>query len=189
MRRARLRTQPQVEGLETLTLLSGATAMMTGVHAAVTTAADPPAPQALLIVGTTHGSFISRQSNPDTGAVYSVLAQGRLTPLGATVVSGSFRTPGFILNGQAEGTLTLRDARGSLTLHIVQSSPQTTSSTTNQTTFHFTYKITRGTRKLRNANGMGSLDVTVVPRTSSGTAAHHVSAGRVTMAFSPLAVA
>src|SRR3954454_4070601 len=113
MRRKRFRAQPQVEGLESMTLLSGAAGMMTGA-APLAAHLSPPAPQPLVLSGTAHGSYVGHQSNPDTGTQYSLFAQGRVTPLGQSIVRGSFTTPGFILNGTAQGTLTVSGPRGSV---------------------------------------------------------------------------
>jgi hypothetical protein len=159
MHRNRVRIRPQVEGLESMTLLSG---LATTVHAAASAMVSTPV-QAVALSGTARGSYVSRQSNPDVGTTYNFSARGRITPLGQTFDFGSFRTPGFIQNGQTQGRLTLAGPRGTVRLSITEVTPKT-DDTAN--VFHFTYTITGGTGRFRHAQGTGTLDVTLTPSTS-----------------------
>jgi hypothetical protein len=175
MHRRRVRIQPQVEGLESMTLLSG---LATTVHAAASAMVSTPV-QTISLTGTANGNYISRQSNPDVGTSYNFTARGRIAPLGQTFDVGSFRTPGFIQNGQTQGRLTLIGPRGTVRLSITEVTP---TGTPTANVFHFTYTITGGTGRFRHAQGTGNLDVTLTPSTSS-TNSVHLGHGKVALTF------
>jgi len=174
MRRNRARIRPEVEGLESMTLLSGVAA---SVHTAASAMVTAPV-QTVSLSGTAHGNYVSRQSNPDTGTLYSFNARGMIAPVGRTFDFGSFHTPGFIQNGQTQGRLTLVGPRGTLRMTITEVTP--TTDPTN--VFHFTYTITGGTGRFRNAQGTGNLDVTLTPAMTSSIRVGH---GRLSLAFTP----
>lgn len=178
MRRNRFRAQPQVEGLESMTLLSAAA----GTLAAAT---EPMIPvQIVAISGTAKGTFTGQQSNPDTGATDKVLADGKLSGVGQTLVTGSLVFPGNVKNGTAKGSLTLQTLRGSLTLKLVQVTPTAAVATTSSThTFDFT--ITKGTGKFRGKVGTGLVSVTLTSKASASLGSHTARVGTITLKFSP----
>jgi hypothetical protein len=186
MERKQYQAHPRVEGLESMTLLSGATGALAGaVPAAVQSL--PLAPEPITLVGQAHGSYVARQSNPDTGTHYTLAAEGRVSPLGPTFLTGSFTTPGFIHNGTTEGTLTLRDARGSITMKIATFPSSTAASSAGgQSTIEFAYTVTGGTGRFRNASGHGLVFVKLNPVGSWGNGTQHVGVGRVSIRITPL---
>jgi hypothetical protein len=170
---------PQVEALESLTLLSGLTVpgtspvlpvpVLTGsIHAAAATAA---------LTGTARGVYSSTSRNPDTGTTYYINAAGNLAGLGGTAVSGSMRTPGFVARGQATGTLTLYAARGTITLHLV--GPTQPGFIALPATLSYT--IGGGTRAYRGATGSGTVDLALHPVAPKVV----VGVGQVTLVFHP----
>ena len=179
--RNRKRVSPQVEGLESMTLLSGVAAAVHHGHAVVQTATTQT--QNLSLSGTVHGQYFAQSSNPDTGSTYSITAFGRISPLGRTAVTGSYQTPGFILNGTAHGSLTLTAAHGSLTLKLDQAGPIPQNSSGGSRLFQFT--ITGGTGAYAGAQGSGTVNVTLDSSNSLNLGGHHLSTGRVTLTFQP----
>src|SRR4051794_16191186 len=118
--REKRQARPHVESLESRTLLSGAGAAVAPHHAqvAVVPSGATTSGMTITLSGTERGLFTARQRNPDTGAQYNLIALGRVSPLGPTAATGSFQTPGFILNGTVTGSLTLRARRGTLNLNL-----------------------------------------------------------------------
>lgn len=74
--RQKLRNRPlQVESLETLTLLSGFAA--TAIEQAPVLVSAPVS-TSIALNGTAKGTFVTSQSNPDTGKDYHIAAIGRM---------------------------------------------------------------------------------------------------------------
>jgi hypothetical protein len=105
------RSRPAVESLEERTPLSAGITM--AVHAAK-----------IALMGTVQGSWTSQFTLPDTGGAQTLQGSGVVRPLGSVQATGSLRTPGFIALGLTTGTLTLSDAKGSVTLNLVGAKPQ-----------------------------------------------------------------
>jgi hypothetical protein len=137
--------------------------------AEVSSAATKP----VTIAGLARGSFTAKAGLPDTGASYNVLAHGHFGALGQATVTGSFSTPGFILNGEVTGTLRLATSQGILTLHIVEVpprlSPQTVSASVinpggPETSYRmFQFLVTGGTGKYLGETGSGTVEIRLTP--------------------------
>ncbi|HZL33904.1 MAG TPA: hypothetical protein VFC78_01260 [Tepidisphaeraceae bacterium] len=126
------------------------------------------------LAGTIAGTYRSTVGNPDVGKTYSFSGSGTAGDLGGVSLKGSVHLPGFILHGRASGTLTLRNARGSLTVRLLGpveagfgAFPSTLS-----------YVIIGGTGAYAGDTGSGSIDVTLA---NSMTALSRV--GRFTFVF------
>jgi hypothetical protein len=108
MRRARS-VRPSLESMESKQLLSGAGVAMVGTI--------PSAP-VIMLGGTIHGTFHKPVGIPDVGAQYNLAGSGKLAHFGPATVTGTLREVGFIAQGHSTGTLTLSNAKGSITLSL-----------------------------------------------------------------------
>ena len=78
---------------------------------------SPACPGCLRIAGTARGYLApGPRHNPDTGSRYTITARGRLNGLGITSVTGSVAGTGFVARGYETMQLTLRTARGTVTI-------------------------------------------------------------------------
>jgi hypothetical protein len=112
MRRAR-KLRPSLESMESKQLLSGA-----GAGAGVVLAGTIPSAPVVMLGGMIHGSFHKPLGTPDVGAHYNLAGTGKLAHFGSTTLAGSLGEVGFIAQGNSTGTLTLANAKGSLTLSL-----------------------------------------------------------------------
>jgi hypothetical protein len=108
------RSKPELESLEGRTVPSAAIP-----GAAVTPAALVHGAKYLFLHGTAHGKTHQTMLNPDVGVALALHGHGIVSPLGAVAVSGTLHGTGFIATGTPEGTITLSNARGSVTLKLV----------------------------------------------------------------------
>ena len=114
--------------------------------------AAPAAGETIHLKGKIHGTYTVRKANPDTGSTYQLTASGEVHPLGRSEATGSFHTPGNIANGHAEGTLTLSDPKGGVTLTLVGPAQPAFAPPPSQ----FAFTITGGTGKFQGAQGSGT---------------------------------
>ena len=165
----------QVEALESYVLLTGLPAAGM-IQAAAVSAAD-----ALHFSGTTKGTFVATQSNPDTGKDYHVVTQGKTTIGTPIAVTGDLVTPGFVAQGRTTGTLTVTTAKGTLTLAI--SSPLQKGFSPLPSLL--TYRITGGTGVFANQHsGRGTISVSYhVLNTAAGSATGFSQAGTISLVF------
>jgi hypothetical protein len=124
--------RPEVESLESMTLLSGVAAM---VH--------PAAPQTLHLVGTLHGTFTStRGAGPS-----SVTASGTLTPLGKVNFTGKLPTASL---SATSGNVSLSNKQGKLLIGL------------NVVGLSGTYTINGGTKAYAGDTGTGSFSIALI---------------------------
>jgi hypothetical protein len=183
--------RPRLESLESKTVMSAdvATAPVAAVLHHGPAAVQPAylvesslaaAPVgSITLTGKAHGHYTSTQGPPDTGTQYDLKATGKLTHIGRAIVTGSFQTPGFVLNGRASGTLTIAGSKGTLTLQLTAPGPIMANSTSGGTTTtsagpiilvnDFTYNIESGTGRYANDHGTGTVVITATPGLSSPT--------------------
>jgi hypothetical protein len=90
---------------------------LAGALLAIPARVIPPPHHELVLHGLLQGTY-SASSFPDAGTTYALSGQGQVAPLGPTGVTGSPHSLGFILHGHAGGTLTLSDARGTVTVQL-----------------------------------------------------------------------
>ena len=118
MREAK-RYQPQIEDLESLTLLSGGFAGMHGPAASIATLAIAERRQVdafLHLNGTLAGTYQVVSGMSDVGHIYTLAGDGFINPLGQAHGTGDFNQLGFVARGRAHGQIALTTSRGSLTL-------------------------------------------------------------------------
>jgi hypothetical protein len=203
MRREK-RSRPGLEYLETKLAMStgGATAAGAAMHvtsdhsqaalvsrSTIDSAARIMAQKKkLALSGDVTGTYTSKEANPDTGTEYKITAHGVVTPVGAAVVTGSFHTLGFILNGIETGKLTLKGSKGKVYLQLTESivpiaakssdplpggvnpgGPMIPASTPSLESepivlvYTFNYRITGGTGRYAHDKGTGVVHVTTTP--------------------------
>lgn len=68
--------------------------------------------------GAVSGTYVNPLTRPDAGASYVFAGSGTAGDLGAVKVSGQVSLPGNIRSGHAAGTVTLTNAKGSVTLSL-----------------------------------------------------------------------
>jgi hypothetical protein len=206
--------RPRLESLESKTVMSAgvATAPVAAVvdhgpaavqpaHPVKSSLAAAQSDSSITLTGKAHGHYTSTQGPPDTGTHYDLRATGKLAHIGRAVVTGSFQTPGFILNGHASGTLKIAGPKGTLTLQLTTPGPIAANSTKGGTTTtsagpiilvnDFTYNIESGTGRYANDHGIGTVVITTTPGLSSPTgpgiynapSASETGVGRTTLTF------
>jgi hypothetical protein len=156
--RPRNHARPQLESMETLTLLSGiaATAFSLPNHVEVSTTTGTK----LTLGGTARGVFLTHQTS--TARNYSIDAAGTLTPIGKTAIAGSLHVNLGISSGPPSGTLTLVTSKGTLTLQIPESValPVGLPTPTAKDEIVDTYVITKGTGAYKGDTGSGVVEFT-----------------------------
>jgi hypothetical protein len=87
----------------------------------------------------------------DAGLSQALQGQGKVAPLGMVTISGSIQLPGSIANGRPTGTVTLTNARGSVTLQLIGPVQAELTATPSK----FTYTVISGTGTYQGAKGSG----------------------------------
>ena len=157
------RTRPQLEVLESMTLLS----------ALSPTLAPPGGP--ILIAATTQVSLngkltgnyhVAGKVNPDTGLDYVFCGKGSIWALGHVTVdvTGHLHSLGNVAKGQAKGLIVLSTPEGSLTLHLTGPEQKGLAKLPDR----FTFKITNSSGKYLGDQGTGTV---VFVRDPAGTSA------------------
>jgi hypothetical protein len=144
MKRKTLRRRPEVEALESMTLLSG---MAGAVHEAATAVPNP-----LNLTGSVHGFVTAKSPSAPTGTVN---ASGTVSPVGKVSIAGKVALASVSGTPQA---LALTTPKGKLIL----SASLTGSAATG---FSGTYTIVGGTKSLAGETGHGALTVILTPKT------------------------
>jgi hypothetical protein len=108
--------------------------------------------------GGAEGSYEAFSQLPDTGTTYKFSGTpGLITPLGKSTVNGTIESPGFIVNGQSHGTLTIANWHGTLTLQIT--GPSRPGGPPFPSVFNYT--VAGGTRHYKGYQGTGYIDLTL----------------------------
>ncbi len=168
MRDTRRSRRPQVETLETMTLLSGVTAMvMPQAPAPAAMTRNLPIPEIVGLNGQASGSYTSSRKISDAGAAYKLeKVSGMFDGYGKGVVTGTLHTPGFIRNSRSVGTLKVALPGGAVFVALSSGSQKSFAGLPSQVS----YVITRGTGRFHDAagdpTGRGVIDVS--SRASSG---------------------
>ena len=114
--------------------------------------------------GTVRGTLTPVVHGPtDGGLRYAVAGSGKLGGLDTFHVTGSLHAVGFIANGHAAGDLTLTNAHGTITMHLV--GPQQPGFSPLPGHFHFV--VTGGTGAYTHLQDDG--EVTLVTQQHGGT--------------------
>ena len=136
--------------------------------------AAPTAGETIALKGKIFGPYTVNRTNPDIGSTYELSGSGQIQPLGQSRGTGSFRAPGNVAVGHAEGTLTLTDQQGSVTLTLVGPDQRGLAPPPD----HFTYTITGGTGTFQGAKGSGNVALEILlpgrtpPRGGPGPRTH-----------------
>jgi hypothetical protein len=156
---ARNRAVLRVEELDGRTVPSAVPLAPLTTTAAVSTSVQHP------LAGNAQGSYTTGRGIPGVGQTYRLTGTGTFAGLGKGKVRGSVHTPGFIAQGQAGGTLTFSNAKGSVTVQL-QSMSQPGFSSLPQ---WFHYQVAGGTGAYKHLTDQGTLrlDVTAAPTARS----------------------
>jgi len=123
-------------------------------------------PPPLLLVGHGTGAFTQEIGIPEIGQKYDLLGSATLNGLGQVTVRGSVDSVGFVLHGHAWGTLTLANAKGTVTLRL--EGPEQNGFAALPSSF--TFAVTGGTGSYRHLNEHGALHLVIAPaRQPQGT--------------------
>jgi hypothetical protein len=113
----------------------------------------------LYLQGSGHGAFTHQQAPlPDLASTDAIKGTAHLSRLGTVKVSGSLTGTGFIRQGHATGTLTLSNARGSVTLTLIGPSEGGFLAPGSGT---YTFAVKSGTGAFAHAIGTGKVDITL----------------------------
>lgn len=171
---------PEVEALESMTLLSGLAISSPVVAAAVVTPPGAPIPIIVALNGTTRGVYHTERKAPDTGTSYLVNTVGRFDDYGPAYVYGELHSLGNVKSGDATGTLHVILPGGTLTLRLTGPEQKGLSKLPGE----FTFVITEGTGKFHNKVGdpvgKGVVDVDLKPDSKSKGP---IQFGQVTLTF------
>ena len=165
--RDRWRRRPQLESLESMTLLSSATTIAhAAAHRVVAPMTSPapklPSPGLALLNGTAHGTFFAHGPSPTSGTIYSLFASGKVAPVGSTLLVGGFQTRGVIASDRSSGTIVFEAPRGNLFLRLF-ATPGPTASAPAASQYHFTYQVATGSGAFKNVSGSGTVEITLQP--------------------------
>jgi hypothetical protein len=177
--RRRTNMYPDLEPLESLSLLSGAAAaMMHHVHAQVSNGGT------IELSGTEHGAFYARKTSSRT--TETLFATTDLAPVGFESTTGTLHVNSGISSGPPSGTLRVITGRGTLRLQIPKSValPAGLPAPTSPHEIVDTYIITKGTGAYRHDTGSGVVEITVHNAIPTVT---RFQAGVVDITFSTLA--
>jgi hypothetical protein len=171
------RTRPQLEVLESMTLLSAlAPAIVHPGGPALIAAATPVTTTTVSLNGTVKGDYhVTSKITPDEGLDYVFFGKGSVGPLGQAHVTGNVHSLGNIVNGHAHGLIVLSTPDGSLTLHLTGPEQKGFAKLPD----HFTFKITNSSGKYLGDQGTGTV---VLVRDPAGTSAS-LEHGTFTMVF------
>jgi hypothetical protein len=110
----------------------------------------------LRLTGQVSGTWTPEFTLPDVGAMQGLTGPGKVKPLDAVQANGTLNLPGFVAQGEATGTLTLTNRRGSVTLALV--GPPQPGFSGPPSSFHYT--VAGATGAFAHATGSGTADFT-----------------------------
>jgi hypothetical protein len=153
----RTRHCPRLEPLENKALLSAVDMMVTASEAPVLLL-PKVAHHQIALNGSVSGPWTVTPGIPDIGSSQTLTGSGTVKPLGQVSASGTLHLTGFIAVGHATGTLTLTNARGSVTLQLTGKPQRGFSGPPMQLTF----KIVKATGHYAGSTGSGTAMLTEV---------------------------
>jgi hypothetical protein len=110
-------------------------------------------------LGQGKGTYTEPFINPDFGHEYQFTGTARFLGVVNARITGSIHTPGFILHGQAVGTFTFTNAKGSVTLKLVGPEQPGFSALPSV----LSYTVEKGTGAYRRLTGSGTLTLKLMP--------------------------
>lgn len=147
----------EMEALEDRTVQSSALSYLSPVTLVSSLISDNNAKNRLALNGTLQGTYTNTLANPDVGRSYVLSGSGNVRPLSAVEAQGTLTAPGFVAHGRTSGTLTLSDARGTITLRLM-GGPQRGFSNLPQ---HFHFTILHISGHLPHKHGSGTAILTL----------------------------
>ena len=146
-----------VEELEGRTLPSASPVSLPALTAALAAPATPiaPLPAIHVLSGQGEGTFAVDAIQSGAGTVYHFYGEGQFAALGHVGIRGDVHAVGFLVHGQAAGTLTLTNDHGSVTLTLTGPDQPGFSALPQQ----FSYKITGGTGAYAHLSDQGTLSL------------------------------
>jgi hypothetical protein len=147
----------QVEEFEGRTLLSGTASPSQLFGPALT--AHPVTQLDVHLGGTISGQYTTGQPIPDAGTSYHLTGTGKVGTLGAVWVSGLLTSPGFVIASRATGWLTLANAHGSVTLHLMGPEEQGFGPVPK----NFTFTVAHATGAYEHFRARGAIDLKLKP--------------------------
>jgi hypothetical protein len=117
------------------------------------------------LAGQGTGTFIHELGIPEIGQKYDLSGSAMLAGLGRVAVRGSVESVGFVLHGHAWGTLTLSNAKGSVTLRLEGPVQNGFAALPGR----FTFDIEGGTGSYQHLGGRGTLQLVIAPAAQPGT--------------------
>ncbi len=160
------RTRPELELLESMTLLSALAPALVHPGGPVLVAATTPVTTTTVsLSGTVKGDYhVTTKITADKGLDYVVTGDGSVAPLGHVHLIGNLHSVGNITTGHAHGLLVLTTPDGSLTLHLTGPEQKGFAHLPDQ----FKFKITNSSGKYLGDAGTGTV---VFVRDPTGTSA------------------
>jgi hypothetical protein len=140
----------------------------------------------LSLSGTVSGLWSQSPGVPDVGAEQVLAGGGVVAPLGAVQANGGLLLPGFILAGEAQGRVLLKNAHGSVTVQLAgPPQPGFSAAPTG-----LAYTILRGTGRYAGARGGGTATLQETPAQMpfcppNAICATFIIAPRFTLTFTP----
>jgi len=178
------RTRPQLEVLESMTLLSALSPALGHSGGPVLAAATTQGTMTPVSLNRTlRGDYhVAGKVNPDTGLDYLFSGKGSIGALGHVNVdvTGNLHSLSFVAKGQATGLIVLSTPKGSLTLHLTGPEQKGFAKLPD----HFTFKITNSSGKYLGDQGTGTVVLVRDPAGTSASPEH----GTFTMVFVPAPV-
>jgi hypothetical protein len=142
----------------------------------VPSAAQPIVPVSLppvSIVHTAHpltgrgtGDYHSKRGNPDIGVTHTLAGTAHLQGMGDVKVAGTIHAPGFINSQTFTGTMTLRNAKGRVTVELTSFRPAGPAGLP----VWYRYHVVQATGAYKGMKDTGSLrvDVALYPSFAAG---------------------
>ena len=109
-----------------------------------------------------HGTFFAHGPSPTSGTIYSLLASGKVSPVGSTLLVGGFQMRGVIASDRSSGTIVFEGPPGQpLPPPVRDAGPDRLVPTASQ--YHFTYQVATGSGAYKNVSGSGTVKITLQP--------------------------
>jgi len=115
-----------------------------------------PIQQTQHLVGNGQAFYVVDQPNPDVGKTFHIVGTAGVLDHGEFLVTGTLQSVGSVADGEAEGKLTFRNARGSFTIEV-QGPMQPGFATLPQ---QFQYHVIGGTGAYAHLQAQGDIVLT-----------------------------
>jgi hypothetical protein len=130
----------------------------------------------IFVGGQGHGTYTIGAVHPDAGMAYHLQGTGDFAGLGKVAITGDLHSVGFIFHGHAFGTMTFRNAHGSVTIELTGPTQHGFAPLPHQ----FYYQVISGTGAYTHAHGQGVLHLQL---TAAAPGAHGAGHGTFTLSI------